>query len=159
MMGATSASGGATQCLPTWISARNGAGDLGVSKRVRVMTRLSWAALACVRRSTVRTELAEALERNLLRGAESPDARQADWLTVYWHGGGPGLLMPGDTDGKLAWHVSATVINWPKAGRGTLRADLSSGLHVDRFASGKTWSCPSTNTGGNCSASGNLILS
>ena len=57
-----------------------GAGDLGVSKRVRVMAeafmgRLDAYTTAIDNRD--REALAKALERNLLRGAVSPDARRS----------------------------------------------------------------------------------
>ena len=57
-----------------------GAGDLGVSKRVRVMAEAFMGRLDAYTTaidSEDREALAEALERNLLRGAESPDARQS----------------------------------------------------------------------------------
>ncbi|MGB2069801.1 MAG: ubiquinol-cytochrome C chaperone family protein [Candidatus Puniceispirillaceae bacterium] len=57
-----------------------GAGDLGVSKRVRVMAEAFMGRLDAYTTAIDngdREALAEALERNLLRGADSPDARQS----------------------------------------------------------------------------------
>ena len=57
-----------------------GAGDLGVSKHVRVMAEAFMGRLDAYTTAIDnedRNALAEALERNLLRGADSPDARQS----------------------------------------------------------------------------------
>jgi cytochrome b pre-mRNA-processing protein 3 len=57
-----------------------GAGDLGVSKRVRVMAEAFMGRLDAYTTAIDnddREALAEALERNLLRGVDKPDARQS----------------------------------------------------------------------------------
>ena len=86
MMGATSANSCSIDvCRHGSLASGNGAGDLAsqnVSGHGRgVHGRLDAYTTAI---DKDREALAEALERNLLRGADSPDARQSDWLTMYW---------------------------------------------------------------------------